>query len=193
MEKREGEEGNVSTALFTAGTVLLVVGLKRVKMLFLLFEQWRWWVFLVLNLLLLAIFFTSMNSSLSKNPESKKIDEEMNVERKKKKKKQSHGFSEAETCHEDFKLIEKRSQEKEQSEEEKAEDVEDCGEQGKLSKEELNERVEAFIASFRQHLFLDSRRGREPKQSDGFNFPRGSNPCLILPTQEGVKCFVFQS
>ncbi|GLT35429.1 hypothetical protein SLA2020_098830 [Shorea laevis] len=187
MEKREeGEEGNVSTALFTAGTVLLVVGLKQVKMLFLLFEQWRWWVFLVLNLLLLAIFFTSMNSSSSKNPESKKIDEEMKVERRKKKKKQSQ------TCHEDFKLTEKRSQEKEQNDEEKAEDVEDCGEPGKLSKEELNERVEAFIASFRQHLFLDSRRGREPKQSDGFNFPKGSNPCLVLPTQ-GVKSFVIQS
>ncbi|GLT33339.1 hypothetical protein SLA2020_079370 [Shorea laevis] len=189
----ENKEGNVHTALFTAGTVLLMVGLKRIQMLLLLAEQWRSWVFLVLNLLLLAIFFTSINSSSSKNQESKiNNDEEMKIERK-KKRMPSQGVYEAETCYDDFNLTEKISQGKEQNEE-KAENVEadnvEGEELGKMSKEELNERVEAFIAMFRQHLVLDSRKGRTTKQGDVLKFPNKTK--VILPTQ-GVKCFVFQS
>ncbi|CAA7023303.1 unnamed protein product [Microthlaspi erraticum] len=40
---------------------------------------------------------------------------------------------------------------------------EDELEPGRLSNEELNERVEAFITTFRQHLALDARRGRDRK------------------------------
>ncbi|VVB04315.1 unnamed protein product [Arabis nemorensis] len=42
---------------------------------------------------------------------------------------------------------------------------EDEFEPGRLSNEELNERVEAFITTFRQHLVLDARRGRD-KETD---------------------------
>ncbi|XP_031254763.1 uncharacterized protein LOC116112777 [Pistacia vera] len=58
--KREAKE--IYTVLFTAGTALLMACLKKAIMLILI-EQWRLWVFLVLNLVLLAIFFTSVHST----------------------------------------------------------------------------------------------------------------------------------
>ncbi|XWS30306.1 hypothetical protein CRYUN_Cryun24cG0105900 [Craigia yunnanensis] len=148
---------NVNTALFTAGIVLLLVCLKRTLLLFLV-EQWRAWVFLVLNIVLLAIFFTSMNpnsSQISHQEISMKNDEEM-------KKKRGNG-NEIEACKEDQLLKSKKRSQTEKAEEKLEKEVvveEEKVEPPKLSKDELNERVEAFIAMFRQHLALDARKGR---------------------------------
>ncbi|MBA0649856.1 hypothetical protein Goklo_017370 [Gossypium klotzschianum] len=167
----EGKKENVNTALFTAGIAVLLVCLKRALLLFLV-QQWRAWVFLVLNLVLLAIFFTSMtpNSSQISQQEMNKNEEEM--------KKKRGNFNEAEACTEDHQvsnskqiskseevedLVEKEvvvEEEEEEDDEEEEENIEAL----KLSKEELNERVEAFIAMFRQQLALDARKGR--KQAD---------------------------
>ncbi|TYI63567.1 hypothetical protein E1A91_D09G027600v1 [Gossypium mustelinum] len=159
----EEKKENVNTALFTAGIAVLLVCLKRALLLFLV-QQWRAWVFLVLNLVLLAIFFTSMtpNSSQISQQEMNKNEEEM--------KKKRGNFNEAEACTEDHqvsnsKQISKSEEvedlvEKEVVVEEEEENIEAL----KLSKEELNERVEAFIAMFRQQLALDARKGR--KQAD---------------------------
>ncbi|MBA0799594.1 hypothetical protein Gohar_010103 [Gossypium harknessii] len=169
----EEKKENVNTALFTAGIAVLLVCLKRALLLFLV-QQWRAWVFLVLNLVLLAIFFTSMtpNSSQISQQEMNKNEEEM--------KKKRGNFNEAEACTEDHQvsnskqiskseevedLVEKEVVvEEEEEEEEEDEEEEENIEALKLSKEELNERVEAFIAMFRQQLALDARKGR--KQAD---------------------------
>ncbi|KAB2064514.1 hypothetical protein ES319_A09G024900v1 [Gossypium barbadense] len=163
----EEKKENVNTALFTAGIAVLLVCLKRALLLSLV-QQWRAWVFLVLNLVLLAIFFTSMtpNSSQISQQEMNKNEEEM--------KKKRGNFSEAEACTEDHqvsnsKQISKSKEvedlvEKEVVVEEEEEEEEENIETLKLSKEELNERVEAFIAMFRQQLALDARKGR--KQAD---------------------------
>ncbi|KAG4182092.1 hypothetical protein ERO13_A09G023300v2 [Gossypium hirsutum] len=164
----EEKKENVNTALFTAGIAVLLVCFKRALLLSLV-QQWRAWVFLVLNLVLLAIFFTSMtpNSSQISQQEMNKNEEEM--------KKKRGNFSEAEACTEDHQvsnskqiskskevedLVEKEVVVEEEEEEEEEENIETL----KLSKEELNERVEAFIAMFRQQLALDARKGR--KQAD---------------------------
>ncbi|KAK8710206.1 hypothetical protein V6N13_145543 [Hibiscus sabdariffa] len=170
----EGKTENVNTALFTAGIAVLVVCLKRALLLFLV-QQWRSWVFLVLNLVLLAIFFTSMNpnsSQISGQQEINKKDEET--------KKKTGDLNEAEACKEEEEeedhhhhgvvnskkrgkseeveeTVEKELMVEEEEEEENIEAL-------KLSKEELNERVEAFISMFRQHLASDARKGR--KQCD---------------------------
>ncbi|XVE68028.1 hypothetical protein DITRI_Ditri09bG0035300 [Diplodiscus trichospermus] len=192
--QRGNENENVKTALFTAGMVLLLVCLKR-ALLFFLVEQWRAWVFLVLNIVLLAIFFTSVNpnsSQISHQETSKKNDgEDM--------KKKGGNCNEVEACNEDHQHLpktQKRSKtaaeeklEEEMVVEEEEEEEEENVEAPKMSKEELNERVEAFIAMFRQHLAVDARKERnkfyaERKQADLKKHMKFSS--------DGVNCFVLK-
>ncbi|XWS44250.1 hypothetical protein CRYUN_Cryun15aG0028200 [Craigia yunnanensis] len=166
--QRENGNENVNTSLFTAGIVLLLVCLKRALLLFLV-EQWRAWVFLVLNIVVLAIFFTSMN----------KNDEEM--------KKKKGNCNEVEAWKEKEMLKSKRSNA--EAEEKLEKEIEEKVELPKLSKEELNERVEAFIAMFRQQLALDGRKERdkfyvERKQADMKKH--------INLSSDGVNCFVLK-
>ncbi|KAJ4707548.1 ABC transporter F family member 4 [Melia azedarach] len=175
-KEREFGDENMYTVLFTAGTALLMVGLKRAVMMFFI-EQWRFWVFLVLNLVLLAIFFTSMH-----NPDVQNQEQEGDGDNKRKIKKCGHGgevneeneedkecgyFScdeqvdEAESNGKNNKLRGGKWNENENEEEAEEEEEELEPPSPRLSKEELNERVEAFIATFRKHLVLDARKGRE--------------------------------
>ncbi|XWS32819.1 hypothetical protein CRYUN_Cryun22dG0022400 [Craigia yunnanensis] len=83
-----------------------------------------------------------------------KNDEEM--------KKQKGNCNEIEACKEELILNSKKRSNTEAEEKlEKEKLVEENIEPPKLSKEELNERVEAFNAMFRQHLALDGRKGRD--------------------------------
>ncbi|KAK8586889.1 hypothetical protein V6N12_021410 [Hibiscus sabdariffa] len=167
-----GKTENVNTALFTAGIAVLVVCLKRALLLFLV-QQWRSWVFLVLNLVLLAIFFTSMN------PNSSQISDQQEINKKDEEtKKKTGGLNEIEACKEEeeenhhHEVVNSKKRGKSEEAEEtvekelmvEEEEEEENIEALKLSKEELNERVEAFIAMFRQHLASDARKGR--KQCD---------------------------
>ena len=184
MEKKDycycqsGTNGNenVYTALFTAGIVLLLLCLKRALLLFLV-EQWRAWVFLVLNIVLLAIFFTSMN------PNSSQIShQEISMK----------NGSKVEACKEDQLLKSKKRSKTEEAEEKLEKEVvveEENGEPPKLSKEELNERVEAFIAMFRQHLALDARKGRDKFYTDRNQADLKKH---INPSSDGEKCFVLK-
>ncbi|XVF16510.1 hypothetical protein REPUB_Repub10bG0037300 [Reevesia pubescens] len=178
-QRGNGNDQNVNTALFTAGIVLLMVCLKRASLLFLI-EQWRAWVFLVLNIVVLAIFFTSMNpnsTQISDQEISKKNEEEM------KKKKRGNCNEVVEACKEDHKVLKSKKRSKTDQE---AEEKEENMESPKLSKEELNERVEAFITMFRQHLALDASKGRrDHKQADMKNH-------ISLSSNHGVNCFVLK-
>ncbi|XP_017974782.1 PREDICTED: uncharacterized protein LOC18601377 [Theobroma cacao] len=188
MEGKKEEEycqrGNanesVNTALFTAGLLLLMVCFKRDLPLFLV-EQWRAWVFLVLNLVLLAIFLTSVNPITStQNPESKNNDEET-----KKQSGDCKSSNEVEACKQDPVESNKRSNEAEGKLEKEAA-VEQNNELPKLSKEELNERVEAFIAMFRQHLASDARKGRDKLER------KGGDVKHMKLSSDGVNCFVLK-
>ncbi|KAG9159758.1 hypothetical protein Leryth_007776 [Lithospermum erythrorhizon] len=134
-------------------------------------EQLRVWMFLALNLLLLAILFTSTNPTLLS---AKMVQKQNNASEERLKI--------AEECIEDEKNQENfKKQEVVESElmgfVENAEKVIECDlkfqesceaemkeEEFQLSKEELNEKVEAFIAMFKQHLRSDAK-GRSCRQS----------------------------
>lgn len=159
--KREVKE--IYTVLFTAGTALLMACLKRAVMLMLI-EQWRLWVFLVLNLVLLAIFFTSMHS-ISRDEQT--LQGHGNVQSKK-----GYGGCEIVEDRSDNVKTERMRRHRQEcvevleaqiltENEQEGVVEEDCEEGPRLSKEELNERAEAFIATFRQHLILDARKGRD--------------------------------
>ncbi|XVF14185.1 hypothetical protein REPUB_Repub09cG0035400 [Reevesia pubescens] len=185
-----GNDQNVNTALFTAGIVLLMVCLKRALLLFLI-EQWRAWVFLVLNIVVLAIFFTSMNPNLTQisHQESKKNDEEM-------KKKRGNCNEVVQTCKEDDDQLLKSTKISKTEAEEKLEKDEVVVEEEnieplKLSKEELNERVEAFIAMFRQHLALDARKGRR-EHKFCVDRKQGDMKKHMNLSSDPVNCFVLK-
>lgn len=155
----EFEFDNTHTALFTVGTAVLMAYLKRVLMTF-LSEQWRAWVFVVLNLVLLSIVFTSSSFFSDEKQELiSKIDERVVRTRKKKISKPcrkvwpSEEVLESKVCQE---IIDsKRSIDEEYDQ---SASMEDEVEDPRLSNEELNERVEAFIFMFRQHLISDAKR-----------------------------------
>ncbi|XP_073018012.1 uncharacterized protein [Primulina eburnea] len=136
---------------FAAGTAALMACIERATFVS-LFTHWRVWAFLVLNLLLLAILFTSKSQTSYPDHSSDSQDGDADPELDKKKKTQLWQpqvstnviarvqFVENATrinCEEDGKLQEEA--------------------QFELTKEELNERVENFIAMFRQHLVSDSK------------------------------------
>ncbi|KAJ9683541.1 hypothetical protein PVL29_019214 [Vitis rotundifolia] len=176
VELKHGDD-RTHTVLFAAGTALLIAWLKRAVMVCLV-EQWRAWVFLALNLVLLAIVFTSARSSTaaaatsedeetnessdnssSSNNNNNSNAEVVEAERKKRRRQcRRSGAAEMENEHGDcgHKTYRRRSSRVEAERVDEGVDEENRG----LSKEELNERVEAFITMFRQHLVLDARRGR---------------------------------
>ncbi|GMH27031.1 hypothetical protein Nepgr_028874 [Nepenthes gracilis] len=111
-----------------------------------LLGQWRAHVFLLLNVVLLAILVTSVYCT------SRKIKRE-ETERKPKKpgRLECDNYSNAyDIGDRSGELVRKRSDWVEQVE----------GEAVELSKEELNLRAEAFIAMFKQHLVSDAKKGR---------------------------------
>jgi type III secretory pathway component EscV len=195
IEERDHEDDDtMHTILFTAGTALLMVCLKR-AMITLLVEQWRAWVFLVLNIVLLAILFTSTRSASNENQQCNNNNVAMKVERVERKNKNTRLSTwsppQVEECTKEYKNVihSKTISDKDEPEERIEEDTE----VPRLSKEELNERVETFIAMFRQHLISDAKKGRthffdKSEGAETLKFQRVSNINLTSPLQ-GVKCF----
>ncbi|XP_057737652.1 uncharacterized protein LOC130954894 [Arachis stenosperma] len=171
-EHNNSNEDNVHTVAFALGTVVLMVCLKRF-----LVEQWRAWVFLLLNVILLAIFFMS-----TKKPRwSVQTQESQNriqpIKTHLKKDSVPPRSEESKECSENNVSANKKmdgDEDKDEGEEEEEEEA-----VAALSKEELNERVEAFIAMFRQHLISDVKQG--------FNFPQTAN-LRTRPNKIQVPC-----
>lgn len=175
-EERDHEDDDIMhTVFFTAGAALLMACLKR-AMITCLIEQWRAWVFLALNLVLLAILFTSLRSSSNENQECND-HAEMKIDSN-KNNRHCKGSAQADQEHCCKKVDGKKSDENEVDGEDP--DQEQPGEAPmKLSKEELNERVETFIAMFRQHLVSDAKKGRsqffvKPARAEILNFQKVS-------------------
>ncbi|KAG4911574.1 hypothetical protein AAZX31_19G015600 [Glycine max] len=171
-KEEEHKEDSMHTIVFTAGTFLLMVCLKHF-----LVEQWRAWVFLILNVILLAILFMSMRpAKLEDHSSGSEISvEEVKSDNNKLEKKRSRETEEGKDCYtkqccsstssSTYVHVENEKEEDEEEEEEEEEQV------PVLSKEELNERVEAFIAMFRQHLISDV------KQAENFSLHKIEVSC----------------
>jgi type III secretory pathway component EscV len=178
-EERDHEDDTINTVLFTAGAALLMACLKR-AMITCLVEQWRAWVFLVLNLVLLAILFTSVRSGASnENQEYCNIVEDVGTKKTERKKNRRHctRSPQVEEHKDSHEMYRKRSL----GNIERVEDHHHAEANPiRLSKEELNERAETFIAMFRQHLVTDAEKGRRQL----FHKPQGAK---ILNFQQGSK------
>lgn len=155
-------EDQLKAVCFAAGTAAFMACIERATVVS-LFAHWRVWAFLALNLLLLAILFTS--KCLVPSDQSNQ-DNAAGSELKAVKKQEV--CSPPEQCsppvlssesEEKIKVSEcEDSLEKETKMEEIGEKEEEAA--NELSKEELNIRVEAFIAMFRQHLVSDAKSNR---------------------------------
>ncbi|KAG8635142.1 uncharacterized protein LOC122722261 [Manihot esculenta] len=157
MEENESPDSRVHEDDYTQKFVFAVVAtvamtcLKSILVM-LFVKQWR--ALLILNIVLLAIFFTSIRSSSSENQETRG-NAEVNIQEQKRRK--HCGWSAKAKAHKE--CNQEMSKRKRDAEEVKQTNRVDSEHQ-KLSKEELNERVEAFIAMFRQHLVSDARNCR---------------------------------
>ncbi|KAF8051415.1 hypothetical protein N665_1727s0002 [Sinapis alba] len=195
------EEENMCTSLLTAFVVLSMVCLKHFSSVSYLIEQWRSLVFLLLNVLLLAVYFTSSR------PVSGETHQDFKTRRggmlRKSKKAKKTRVVEEPAC---SVVVEPQEVIKNCVVEETKrvcpeETVKDCllhkssvdsyeeedeFEPGRLSNEELNERVEAFITTFRQHLVLDARRGRDRETNQKM---RSKDSDISIFGRE-VTCFV---
>jgi len=161
-EEEHNKEDSMHTIVFTAGSFLLMLCLKHF-----LVEQWRAWVFLILNVILLAILFISLRpANLDHSSETESRVGEVKSDNKEKKRPSgvSQETQEGKDCYmkqswtststssNTYVHVENEVAEEDEEEEEEEEQV------PVLSKEELNERVEAFIAMFRQHLISDVKQ-----------------------------------
>lgn len=175
------EEENMCTSLLTAFVVLSMACLKHFYSVSYLIEKWRSLVFLLLNVVLLAVYFTSTRPISCETRDLKtRRGSRMRMVRRKTRK--TRMVEEPACSGQDFLVVEPMEVIKNCVVEETKrvcpefeetvkgcllhkKEVESNGEEddfepGRLSNEELNERVEAFITTFRQHLVLDARRGR---------------------------------
>ncbi|WMV17482.1 hypothetical protein MTR67_010867 [Solanum verrucosum] len=158
MEERKKED-KLQAVWFAAGVAALMACLER-AILVSFVEQWRLIAFLALNLLLLAILFTSTSTTpttpiveISNNTTTTESKIEVKVRKECKKY--------VVPCVEDISEVAITKDVKEEypkitdNKENKEEQLLDEAQQ--ISMEELNERAEAFIAMFRQHLISDAK------------------------------------
>ncbi|KAK9119565.1 hypothetical protein Scep_017658 [Stephania cephalantha] len=145
----------IEAAVIAISIAILMAGVKHAVASML--QQWRALVFLLLNLLLLAILFTSIKHQ-PRNKEVETVDNDKKIEKKAAKRKKSK-------C-EWFDPVEEMALPSEESVCSDDECVENGGcDQPCLSKEELNAKVEAFIVMFRQQLASDAQRRRSRPSS----------------------------
>ncbi|KAG5624315.1 hypothetical protein H5410_009533 [Solanum commersonii] len=162
MEERKKED-KLQAVWFAAGVAALMACLER-AILVSFVEQWRLIAFLALNLLLLAILFTS-TSTTPTNPIVESSNNTTTTESKIEVKVRKECKKYVVPCVEDISEVAitkdvkeeypKITDNKENKEEQLLDDSIDEAQQ--ISMEELNERAEAFIAMFRQHLISDAK------------------------------------
>lgn len=187
QQEKKKKDVQLQAMWFAAGTAAVLACIQR-AILVSFMEQWRMLVFLALNLLLLAILFTSthnpislneeINSNCSSNSNNTSVRRSnFEVEEEKDQLKKHRSISATplppqENCGiENSNLVEigdgggggGGKTEKVADLDENIVD-ESCAKKDEeappeLSKEELNKRAEAFIAMFRQHLVSDAKAG----------------------------------
>ncbi|XP_057786124.1 uncharacterized protein LOC131003610 [Salvia miltiorrhiza] len=138
-------EDRLRAVSFAAGTAAFMACIERAFMVS-VFMHWRVWAFLALNLLLLAILFTSKPPNPSNQIHQCPIGE---LKRTKKIRHRTqlvptNGGAEPEKC---AAVAPPPAAEGERK----------LADYDELSEEELKQRVEDFIAMFRQHLVCDAK------------------------------------
>lgn len=154
-------EDRLRAVSFAAGTAAFMACIERAFMVS-VFMHWRVWAFLALNLLLLAILFTSKPPNPSNQIQCKNG---AHVELKRSKKRRQHtqlasttGGVEAVAAVVVPPAAEAEAGNREEGEVESVQIEEGkLGDYDELSEEELKQRVEDFIAMFRQHLICDAK------------------------------------
>ncbi|KAL6551527.1 hypothetical protein OROGR_007681 [Orobanche gracilis] len=163
MGKDEKGEDQIKAVSFAAGMSACMAFIQR-SIVVSVFVHWRVWAFLALNLLLLAILVTSKFQIIPTDQENRGSSD---LKRKKTRQERRLQIS-TNGGGEKVKLPKfVYPSEQEVNNEEDDGKKEDCDD---LSKEELNQRVEAFIAMFRQHLVSDAK-GISYVGSDQVNSP----------------------
>ncbi|KAI5665585.1 hypothetical protein M9H77_15438 [Catharanthus roseus] len=173
QQEKKKKDVQLQAMWFAAGTAAVLACIQR-AILVSFMEQWRMLVFLALNLLLLAILFTSTHNPISLNEEinSNCSSNSNNTSLKKHRSISATPLPPQENCGiENSNLVEigdgggggGGKTEKVADLDENIVD-ESCAKKDEeappeLSKEELNKRAEAFIAMFRQHLVSDAKAG----------------------------------
>ncbi|KAL7140893.1 hypothetical protein ABFS83_08G017600 [Erythranthe nasuta] len=160
MAKYETEDDQLKAVSFAAGTAACIACIERAVTVFV---HWRVWAFLALNLLLLAILFTSKSQKSSSNEINREEDgasySKFKREKNKKKKIQQECSQLLVSTDDGRNLVvnetkiaddeyETKNKEEEEEDDVKKEDYD------QLSEEELNEKVEAFITMFRQQYLV---------------------------------------
>ncbi|CAH9125255.1 unnamed protein product [Cuscuta epithymum] len=146
-KKQEGKGADVQAVWFAAGTAALMACLERAVVVSFV-EQFRVLVFLALNLLLLAILFTSRHPNCSSPPDFNQENDNVGggcTEEPKEKGKAAEAPRE-----QDFAVAA-------EEEEVGGGGGDDGDDDDEVDATELNERAEAFIAKFRQHLASDAK------------------------------------
>ncbi|CAN8266072.1 unnamed protein product [Cochlearia groenlandica] len=196
VERKDVEEENMCTSLLTAFVVLTLACLKHFSSVSYLIEQWRSLVFLLLNFVLLAVYFTSTRDFKARRGSRFR----MARGKRNKKSKKTKTMEEQACPDQEFSVVEPKEvikycvvEETKRVCPEIEEAVKDCSfhkkavefngkgeefETGRLSNEELNEKVETFIKTFRQHLVLDARRGRD-RETDHKMISKDSDISLL--------------
>ncbi|KZV45656.1 hypothetical protein F511_02316 [Dorcoceras hygrometricum] len=139
MEGDKRKEDCLTAVWFAAGTAASIACIERAIVVS-LFAHWRVWVFLALNLLLLAILFTSKSEP--------RVDDQngfTNTKLNRKKRSLDNGHAQ---------LLKNEDNVEAKMKTAESDVIQEA--QYQLTKEELNQRVEAFIAMFRQHLVSDA-------------------------------------
>ncbi|CAL5185811.1 unnamed protein product [Lathyrus oleraceus] len=186
-KEEEFNEDSIQSIMFTLGTFLLMVCLKSF-----LVEKWRSYVFLFLNVILLAILYMSMKPNYWSSRNLENVSDVEDVKNDEKEKKMACELSQEREIEEDKECYKTQCWSRSsnsstsshhhvdvENEIDEDDDEEDEDEHVEvLSKEELNERVEAFIAMFRKHLISDD------KQGENFRHQKTSN----LTTKIQVSC-----
>ncbi|KAJ0894337.1 hypothetical protein HanPSC8_Chr09g0387951 [Helianthus annuus] len=166
MENKSRKD-HLQAVWFAAGMAIVIACVERAVVVS-IFKQLHMWVFLALNLLLIAILFTSTHPPRTHSNPSPKSQESH--------KKQPPPV----TNHDDdvvddrANVVNELNQSNNQSNEEKEEsyfadednDDDDENLSGLLSNEELNERVEAFISRFRQQYLVSDVKIRRSSSDD---------------------------
>lgn len=190
MEKKQDEQ-HLHAVRFAAGAAVLMACLERATLVS-FFEQWRVFVFIVLNLLLLAILFTSSNYHTCPSLTNEVVGSDAQEEKTSTKDEvqMRHCSNLEKSSNQDVsKMLESDNKTEivnemcNIDEGEESEDEDDNKKASGLSKEELNEKVEAFITMFRQKYLVSD----QPKirRRNSFQLP-AHNPHISVPPRISV-------
>ncbi|GFP79299.1 hypothetical protein PHJA_000073400 [Phtheirospermum japonicum] len=149
MASDEKGEDQIKAVGFAAGMAACMACIQRAIVVSVL-VHWRVWAFLALNLLLLAILFISKFQTIPIDRECCGGDSDFKKREKRRKRISMDGG-------EKVKLLPKSDVDPVTDEMKNEGDDIKKDDYDELSEEELNRRVEAFIAMFRQHLASDAK------------------------------------